>query len=58
MRPSKRKTIFKKTLREQQTYIRNPEFPGLNFSKLELEKCVCLNDLEIDILIVRHYYFN
>jgi hypothetical protein len=58
MRPSKRKTVFKKSRREQQTYIRNPEFLGCNFSSLELEKCVPLNDLEVDILIVRHYYFN
>jgi len=58
MRPSKRKTIFKKSQREQQTYIRNPEFLGCNFSHLELEKCVRLNDLEIDILIVKYYFFN
>jgi hypothetical protein len=58
MRPSKRKTIFKKSRREQQPYIRNPEFLGFNFSPLELEKCVPLNDLEIDILIVRHYFYN
>jgi len=58
MRPSKRKTIFKKSHREQQTYIRNPEFLGYDFSQLKLEKCLCLNDLEIDILIVKHYFFN
>jgi hypothetical protein len=58
MRPSKRKTIFKKSRREQQTYIGNPEFLGFGFSHLELEKCVPLNDLEVDILIVRHYFFN
>jgi hypothetical protein len=58
MRPSKRKTIFKKSHREKQSYIRNPEFLGCNFSLLELEKCIPLNDLEVDILIVKHYCFN
>jgi hypothetical protein len=58
MRPSKRKTVFKKSHREKQTYIGNPEFLGCNFSQLELEKCVRLNDLEIDILIVKYYFFN
>jgi len=58
MRPSKRKTILKKSDREPQTYIGNPEFLGFNFSPLELEKCVPLNYLEVDILIVRHYFFN
>jgi len=58
MRQSKRRTIFKKSGREQQTYIRNPEFLGCNFSPLELEKCIPLNYLEVDILIVKHYFFN
>ena len=58
MRQSKRKTILKKSDREQQPCLRNPEFLGCNFSPLELEKCVPLNYLEVDILIVRHYFFN
>ena len=58
MRSSKRKTVIKKSDREPQTYFGNPEFLGCNFSPLELEKCVPLNYLEVDILIVRHYFFN
>ncbi len=58
MRQSKRKTILKKSDREQQPCLRNPEFPGCNFLPSDLEKCVPLNYLEVDILIVRHYFFN
>ena len=58
MRQSKRKTIVKKSDREQLAYIRNPEFLGCYYPHLELEKYIRLNDLEINILIVGHYFVN